>query len=163
MKYLLLAILSLLLLFSCKKLKYGYEDTQFRNQFVGTYSIDSIFNLQPKSNPNSISSDSIFTAISLPNDYIEILPTEDQIEKNVVCKGKFLDSTFLFELQGIKTKGYERLNFSYCKTCSYSIVFDTYFMGDRYIVSESNNRLIIETRNSPNSARFYKRIYLTKR
>lgn len=161
MKFLFIAFVPTLLLFSCKKLKYGYEDTQYRNRFVGTYLIDSIVNKVPKPNPDGSSGDSFFTVKSLKNDYIEILPTDDQIEKNVTCKGQFLDSVFLFELQGISTKGSERLNFSYCKNCNYSFVFDTYFMGDRYIVSD-NNKLIMETRNSANNTNFYKRTFLTK-
>lgn len=162
MKYCLIAYALTLLFISCKKLKYGYEDTQYRNRFVGTYLIDSIVNKVPKTNSNGSISDSFFTVKPHKDDYMEILPTEDQIEKNVNCKGQFLDSSFLFELQGINTKGAERINFSYCKTCNYSFVFDTYFMGDRYIVSENNKKLILETRNSANNSGFYKRTFLTK-
>ena len=161
MKYILILIISLSLFTSCKKWKYGYPDTQFRNTFVGTYHVDSIvkhlFNVQ-----DSLVMDTNFTVHSLKGDFIEILPTKDQVEKNVTCTGRFLDSVFRYEVQGFNDKGAERLGFTPCNSCAYSEIFGLHFVGSKYIVTHTHDKLILENRFKVNGRDFFSRVYLTK-
>ena len=156
-------ILVLLYIFtSCEKWKYGYPDTQFRKQFVGTYQIDSVVMRTAIIDSVSGVHDSNYTVLPLLNDYLEILATEDQIEKNVTCTGKFLDSVFRYEVQGFNDKGSERLGFTYCNVCQYSVVFSFYFVGSNHIVLHNGKQLVFERRFNINDKDFFTRIHLTK-
>lgn len=159
-----IVVLVLLSIFtSCEKWKYGYPDTQFRKQFVGTYQIDSAVMHTAIIDSVSGVHDSNYTVLPFLNDYLEILPTKDQVEKNVTCTGKFLDSVFRYEVQGFNDKGAERLSFTYCNACQYSSVMNFYFVGVQYIVLHNDKKLVFESRFNINGKDFFTRIHLTKK
>jgi len=162
MRLVIIILVSVSLFTSCKKWKYGYPDTQFRNRFVGTYHVDSILSHVFYIKDQSFVADTNFTTHSFEGDYIEILPTKDQVEKNVTCTGKFLDSIFRYEVQGFNDKGAERLGFTYCNDCNYSEIFGTYFAGSKYIVTHTKDKLIMENRFNINGKDYFARVYLTK-
>lgn len=147
---------------SCKKWKYGWPDTQFRNKFVGTYQIDSI--VKRLANIDSISGlrDTNSTVYPFNNDYLEILHTKDQVEKNVTCTGKFLDSVFRYEVQGFADKGAERFSFTSCNDCNYSEMFN-HIYGTRYVVWWKDKSLILESRFILNDKHFFTKLFLTKK
>ncbi len=163
MRFFVIILATFAVFSGCYKLKSGYRDTKFRNKFVGTYRIDSIVNHHLHISDSGVIGDTNYTVCGMLGDYLEILPTKDQVEKNLTCSGKFLDSVFRYEVQGFNDKNAERLSFTYCNDCSYSPVFSTYILGSRYIVAYYNNVLILESRFSANGIPFYTRHYLTKK
>ena len=162
MRKLIILIISLSIFTSCKKWKYGWPDTQFRNEFVGTYQIDSIVKRLAADDGFGDVKDTNFTVLPLLNDYLEILHTKDQVEKNVTCTGKFLDSVFRYEVQGFADKGAERLSFTYCNDCKYSEMFK-HIIGTRYVFWFKDKSLILEGRFIMNNKHFFTRLHLTKK
>lgn len=150
-------------LFSCYKWQTGYRDTKFRNSFIGQWRIDSIFHHLPIIvNPTTFK-DTEYITYPLPGDYLDILFTKNQIEKNITCSGKFLDSVFHYEVQGFNDKGAQRLSFTYCNTCVYSEVFGDYIVGVKYVVDKKSDKLILESRFNSNGKDYFSKLYLTKK
>jgi hypothetical protein len=97
----------------------------------------------------------------LPNDFFQILPTQDQIEKNVTNTGKFLDSVFTYEIQGFKDDKTGYLCITYCDVCPTSSIM-RHFIGTHYIVSHDDNKLVMESRFNINDKSYFGRIHLRK-
>ena len=164
---------SIILFFSffittCHKWSPNWRDTKFRNQFVGKWRIDSIQNLHlsiREVGDTVLVLDTQYTIYAKPGDYLEILFTKDQVEKNVTCTGKFLDSTFSYDVQGYDDKNAQRLGFTYCQTCLPSITFQNYIMGSRYIKMHEGTKLRMGTKfwvNGNYDKTYYSDTYLTK-
>lgn len=157
-----------LTLVTCYKWSPNWKDTKFRNQFVGKWRIDSIHYFLPSFRPvddTVLVLDTQYTVYGKPGDYLEILFTKDQVEKNVTCHGKFLDSILSYEVQGFADKGSEMLSFTYCPSCPPSMIFQTHILGARYIKSQEGINLKMGTRfwvNGDKSRIFFKDTYLTK-
>jgi len=163
MRFFIVSLILLSIFSGCRKWTHGHKDTKFRNKFVGTYRIDSIVKKNLQISDSGIVKDTNYTVYSLTGDYLEILHTKDQIEKNVTCQGKFLDSVFRYEVQGFKDKNADRLSFTYCNDCQYSEIFNQHILGSRYVISNSDNRLILETRFTANDKPFGTKLYLSKK
>jgi hypothetical protein len=157
-----------MLIMACYKWQPNWPDTKFRNRFVGKWRIDSIEYFLPsfrEVGDTVLVLDTQYTVYAKPGDYLEILFTKDQEEKNVTCNGKFLDSTFSYDVQGFADKGAEMLGFTYCLTCQASITFQKYIMGDRYIKNHSGNNLKMGTKfwiNGNYDKTYFSDTYLTK-
>ena len=153
---------------TCYKWSPNWRDTKFRNQFVGKWRIDSIQNLHlsiREVGDTVLVLDTQYTIYAKPGDYLEILFTKDQVEKNVTCTGKFLDSTFSYDVQGYDDKNAQRLGFTYCQTCLPSITFQNYIMGSRYIKMHEGTKLRMGTKfwvNGNYDKTYYSDTYLTK-
>jgi len=112
-----LIILCIFVFVGCRKYV-NRHDMKFRNQFVGTYQIDSIVYHLPNIDSASGSiTDTNYCITPLTNDFFQILPTKDQIEKNVTNTGKFLDSVFTYEIQGFIDDKTGFLSITYCDLC----------------------------------------------
>ena len=163
-----LTIIISLFIVSCYKWHPNWKDTKFRNQFVGKWRIDSVKFFLPSIRPINDTFeivDTQYTIYAKSGDYLEILFTKDQVEKNVTCHGKFLDSNLSYEVQGFADKGAEMLSFTYCPTCPASLIFQTHIMGSRYIKGHEGINLKIGTRfwvNGDPNRFFFKDTYLTK-
>ena len=153
---------------TCYKWSPNWRDTKFRNKFVGKWRIDSIQYFLPsirEVGDTVLVLDTQYTIYAKPGDYLEILFTKDQVEKNVTCTGKFLDSTFSYDVQGYDDKNAQRLGFTYCQTCLPSITFQNYIMGSRYIKMHEGTKLRMGTKfwvNDNYDKTYYSDTYLTK-
>lgn len=154
-------ILCILVFVGCRKYV-NRHDMKFRNQFVGNYQIDSIVYHLPKIDSASGSvTDTNYCIRSLTNDFFQILPTQDQIEKNVTNTGKFLDSVFTYEIQGFKDDKTGFLCITSCDLCPPSSVM-RHFIGTQHIVSHSDKKLVMESRFIMNDKTYFGRIHLRK-
>ena len=153
---------------TCYKWSPNWRDTKFRNKFVGKWRIDSIQEFLPSIRAvgdTVLIIDTQYTVYAKPDDYLEILFTKDQVEKNVTCTGKFMDSTFSYDVQGFDGKILPSLGFTYCLTCSPSITFQNYIMGSRYIKMHEGTKLRMGTKfwvNDNYDKTYYSDTYLTK-
>jgi hypothetical protein len=153
---------------TCYKWSPNWRDTKFRNKFVGKWRIDSIQYFLPSIHEvgdTVLILDTQYTVYAKPDDYLEILFTKDQVEKNVTCTGKFMDSTFSYDVQGYDDKNAQSLGFTYCLTCSPSITFQKYIMGSRWIKMHERVKLKMGTKfwlNDNDDKIYYKDTYLTK-
>ena len=153
---------------TCYKWSPNWRDTKFRNKFVGKWRIDSIQEFLPSIRAvgdTVLIIDTQYTVYAKPDDYLEILFTKDQVEKNVTCTGKFMDSTFSYDVQGYDDKNAQSLGFTYCLTCSPSITFQKYIMGNRYIKMHEGVKLKMGTKfwlNDNADKIYYSDTYLTK-
>lgn len=147
-------------LFSCYKWQIGYRDTKFRNSLIGHWRVDSIFHHRAIIESSGVR-DTEYTTYSLPGDYLDILFTKNQIEKNVTCSGKFLDSMFHYEVQGFNDKGAQRLSFTFCSTCENSTIFKQYILGSKYVIDTKDSKLVLENRFNINGKDYFNRLYLT--
>ena len=156
-----LIVLCIFVFVGCRKYV-NRHDMKFRNQFVGTYQIDSIVYHLPNIDSASGSiTDTNYCITPLTNDFFQILPTKDQIEKNVTNTGKFLDSVFTYEIQGFIDDKTGFLSITYCDLCPPSSVM-RHFIVTRHIVSHGDKKLVMESRFIMNDKAYFGRIHLRK-
>ena len=162
MRKFLFILLCLFVFVGCRKNVHRH-DRKFRNQFVGTYQIDSVvYHLPNMDSSSGEIKDTNFVVLPLPNDFFEILPTKDQIEKNVTNMGKFLDSIFTYEIQGFEDDKTGHLSITYCNDCPYSSVMQ-HFIGVHYIVIHDDKKLVMESRFNLNEKPYFSRVHLSKK
>ncbi len=155
-------LIGLVILSGCKRFVYRH-DTKFRNQLAGNYIIDSVAYHSPNiDQSNGSITDTNYVILPHPDDFFQILATKDQINKNVINTGKFLDSVFNYEIQAFTDDKDGHLSILPCSGCHLSQPMK-HLTGVHYVVFKDDKRLNLESRFFMNDSLYTSTIYLRKK